>query len=197
MILSAEQVTKAIQNRRSIFPAQYSDEKVSDVVIEEMLENANWAPTHKLTEPWRFIVFTDAGLRKLADFQSELYRKESTSKGTFSDAKYTKLKEKPLKCSHIISIGMKRHDKKAIPVEEEIAAVSCAVQNMMLTAAAHGVGCYWGTGGITYYESAKEFFGLKEDDMFMGFLFIGKPKGDWPAGRRKSIKEKVYWVRSE
>jgi len=26
---------------------------VDNAIIQQMLENANWAPTHKLTEPWR------------------------------------------------------------------------------------------------------------------------------------------------
>ncbi len=42
-----EEVTKIIRGRRSQFPAQFKEnEPVADSIIEEILENANWAPTH-------------------------------------------------------------------------------------------------------------------------------------------------------
>ena len=159
-----------------------------------MLENANWAPTHKLTEPWRFVVFAGEGLKKLATFQSECYKKVTTSDGTFKEDRYQNLLTKPMESSHIIALGMKRDEKKSVPEWEELGAVFCAIENMYLTATAYGIGCYLSTGGITTFEEAKEFFGLGKEDKLLGFLNIGKPKGAMPEGRRKSIEEKVKWV---
>lgn len=193
--MEKQHISEFIRNRRSLYPAQYSDESVSEDIIREILENANWAPAHKRTYPWRFTVFSGEGRKKLAEFQSELYRKVSEQNGKFDENTYNKLKEKPLNASHIIAIGMKRDPKESVPEIEEIAAVSCAVQNMYLTASAYGLGSYWGTGGITYFEEAKEFFGLSGDDRFMGFFFIGKLRIDkWPAGIRKPYEEFVNWV---
>lgn len=187
------QVSELIRRRRSIYPAMYSDEPVKREIIEEMLENANWAPTHKMTEPWRFTVFTGEGLKKLAHFQSELYKKGSAEEGTFEEKQYQKLKEKPLICSHIIAIGMHRDPK--VPEMEELAATACAVQNMYLTATAYGIGCYWGTGGVTYMEQAKAFFNLGKNDKLLGFFHVGMLKNDyWPEGKRGSVEEKVVWV---
>lgn len=190
-----ELVNQAIRNRRSIYTSMFSGEIVDDQVIEQMLENANWAPTHKLTEPWRFIVFKEEGLKKLAIFQSELYKKVSERNGNYDQKKFDKLASKPLECSHIIAIGMKRHE--VVPEVEEVCSVAAAVQNMWITASARGVGCYWSTGGITFYEEAKLFFGLESQDQLLGFLFIGMPKSDkWPQGKRKPIADKVQWVSS-
>ena len=183
-----------VRNRRSIYPAQYSGESVPDSIIQEMLENANWAPSHGMTEPWRFIVYKGEGIRKLAAFQSDCYKKKATAAGNFDEVKFNKLATKPLLSSHIISIGMKREEKQRFPEIEEIEAVACAVQNMYLTATAHQVGCYWGSGGVTYDENAKPFFDLGEHDRLLGFLYVGMPKGEWPQGRRKPIAEKVKWV---
>lgn len=159
-----------------------------------MLENANWAPTHKLTEPWRFVVFTGDGLKKLAAFQGECYKQVTEAKGSFDQKKYEGLKSKPLECSHIIAIGMKRDEKKSVPEVEEIGAVFCAVENMYLTATAYGIGCYLSTGGVTNFEEAKEFFGLGKEDKLLGFLNVGMPKGLPGDGKRKPIDEKVKWV---
>ncbi|QSE98159.1 nitroreductase family protein [Fulvivirga lutea] len=188
-----EAVNEAIKNRRAIYTSMFSGKRVDDQIINQMLENANWAPTHKLTEPWRFVVFKGAGLQKLADFQSELYQSKSEKEGTFNPTQYEKLQSKPLECSHIIAIGMKRH--QVVPEVEEVCAVAAAVQNMWITASSYGVGCYWSTGGVTFYEEAKPFFGLDNEDKLLGFLFIGMPKSDkWPEGRRKSIQDKVTIV---
>ena len=190
------EISRLIRNRRSVFPAQYTGEIIRQEIIEEILENANWAPTNKLTEPWRFTVFTGEGLKKLGIFMAELYKDVSTNKGNFDEKKYYTLMNKPTLASHVIAIGMKRDELKRLPEIEEVEAVASAVQNMHLTAAAHGVGCYWGTGGITYFDEAKPFFDLGKEDKLLGFMFLGIPKGELQAGRRKPIGEKVNWVRN-
>ncbi|MDX5480034.1 MAG: nitroreductase [Cyclobacteriaceae bacterium] len=192
-----EEVNKFIRGRRSMFVAQFKEnDPVDDAIIEEILENANWAPTHKLTEPWRFTVFTGEGLKKLGNFQAELYKERASKSGNFIEATYQKLKENPLKASHVIIIKMKRDLKANLPVMEEISAVAMAVQNMYLTASAHGLASYWGTGGMTFWPEAKECLGLEEDDMMMGYFYVAKPATDrWPAGKRKPVQEKTDWVR--
>lgn len=183
-----------ISTRRSVFPKDYSGEKVNEEIIEQILKNAVWAPNHKMTEPWRFMVFTGDGLKKLAQFQSTLYREVTAKDGSYKEDRYQGLLTKPMKSSHIISIGMKRDEKKSLPEMEELGAVYCAVQNMYLTATAYGVGCYLSSGGVTYFEEAKEFFGLGKEDKLLGFLNVGVPKGELQEGKRKPLVEKVKWV---
>ncbi len=184
-----------IKSRRSVFPKDYTSEKVDDAIVQQMLENANWAPTHKLTEPWRFVVFTGDGLKKLAVFQGECYKKVTIADGTFREERYQNLLTKPMECSHIIAIGMKRDEKKGVPEVEEVGAVFCAIENMYLTATAYSIGCYLSTGGVTNFEEAKEFFGLGKEDKLLGFLNIGMPKGALLEGRRKNVEDKVKWVK--
>lgn len=195
MNFNPEEINKLVRQRRSIYPKDYTGATVPEAVIEQMLENANWAPNHKLTEPWRFVVFTGAGLKALAAIQSECYKQVTSANDTFKEDRYLALQTKPLECSHIIAIGMKRDEGKRLPEWEELGAVFCAVQNMYLTATAYGVGCYLGTGGITNFEEAKSFFGLGTEDKLCGFLYVGIPKGTVPDGRRKPITDKVKWVR--
>lgn len=185
-------VNELIRTRRSVYTNMFSGEPVDDAIIHEMLENANWAPTHRLTEPWRFIVFKGDGLKRLGELQAELYRSRNVD--SFNQDTFHKLKNKPLECSHVIAIGMHRDEQERVPEIEEICATACAVQNMWLTASAHRIGCYWSTGGVTFYEEARPFFGLGEKDLLLGFLFIGMPKTDkWPHGRRNPVAGKVKW----
>ncbi|GAB4130180.1 MAG: hypothetical protein OHK0045_20350 [Raineya sp.] len=185
-------INQLIQTRRSVYPEQFdSSRRIDDAIVWQLLENANYAPTHKKTEPWRFVVFTGEGLKKLADFQASLYKQKNEG-DKFSESTYRKLSENPLKASHIIAIGMKRHPQ--VPEIEEIEAVACAVQNIYLSATAYGIGGYWGSGGITYYPEAKEFFGLGEEDKLLGFFYLGHIAKPSPERIPKSIQEKVTWI---
>ena len=185
-------INSLMRARRSTFVPQFEPGKrIEDHIIWQLLENANRSPNHGHTEPWRFSVFCDGGLQKLADFQSELYKKEAGDK--FKNEKFEKLKSNPLKCSHIISIGMHKSEGAKIPELEEIEAVACAVENMYLTIAAYEVGGYWTTGGVTYFDSAKEFFGLGEKDKLLGFFYVGHIAVPSPMSKRFPVQEKVKW----
>lgn len=189
---SQQEFNNLIAKRRSVFQQNYSEEHVDDAIVKQMLENANWAPTHKLTEPWRFIVFTREGLKKLGALQAEVYQAATRADGSFKEERYQNLLTKSLQSSHIIVVGMKRNT--IVPEIEEIGAVFCAIQNMHLTAAAYGIGAYLSTGGITYFEEAKKVFGLRPEDKLIGFFHIGIPNGKPLEGRRKPVEEKVEWV---
>lgn len=183
-----------IQTRRTVKPEKFSERPVEDSIVERMLENANWAPTHGFTEPWRFWVFKGDGRYRLANFHANLYKTEKTEE-TFKESAHKKLYERPLMASHIIAIGMKRGDNPKIPEIEEIEATACAVHNMWLTAAAEGVGAYWNSGGMTYHEQMKTFFDLGSADRMLGFLYLGYPSNQWPKGKRTSeIADKTQWV---
>ncbi|UPL50714.1 nitroreductase family protein [Hymenobacter sublimis] len=190
--LSAAQVTQLIRGRRSMQPVLFEPGRVvPDELVRELLENATWAPTHKRTEPWHFVVFAGAGRQKLADFQVELYR--STAGPNLQESKLEKLTNNPLFSSHVIAIGLKRNPE--VPEVEEVAAVACAVQNLHLSAVAHGLAGFWSSGGVTYQPEAKPFFDLGPQDQLLGFFYLGYPKpGATARSTRRPLHEKVTWV---
>lgn len=192
-----DQFNQLVAHRRSVFPQDYTGEKVSDEMVNQILDNARWAPTHKMTEPWRFVIFSGDGINALAKFQSELYKTVTEKDGTFKEGRYQNLSTKPLLSSHIIAVLMIRDEKKSVPEVEEIGAVFCAIQNMYLTASAYGLGSYFSTGGVTYFPEAKEFFGLGDLDRLIGFFHLGIPKRTYPPGKRKPLEEVSHWIVSE
>lgn len=195
MNTTAEQFNELARNRRSVFPKQFVPGKqIPKEIIEQILINATWAPNHGQTEPWQFNVYSGEGLQTFAKIQSEIYKEKSGEK--FMQSQFEKLQQTPLLASHIISIGMKRTTTKRIPEIEDIEAVACAVQNMYLSVAAYGLGGYWTTGGITYYENVQHYFGLGEEDKLLGFFYIGCVETPSPSAKRKPLEEKVIWINS-
>ena len=180
-----------IRSRRSIFPPMYTGDKIEDDVVLSILENAIWAPNHRHTEPWRFVVMKQEQIPQLCSYGARWY-KEYTPKETFSELKYNKIQSKALSASHIIAICMKRDPEKRVPKWEEKAAVACAVQNMWLTVTALGLGSYWSTPA--YALQGASFFNLEEGEKCMGLFYLGVPKEDIQlAGKRDELKTKMRW----
>lgn len=192
--MAPDTLNDLIHQRRSVFPKEYTEASVDDAIVRQILENATWAPTHKLTEPWHFVVFTGPGLKKLANMQAACYKRVTEADGTYQEDRYQNLLTKPMLSSHIIAVCMKRDPKKSVPEVEEVGAVFCAVQNMYLTATAYGVGGYLSTGGVTYFEEAKDLFGLGSEDKLLGFFHLGMPRTLEQKSKRKPLDEKVKWV---
>ena len=193
MKYSLSEITEVIKNRRTIYPEFYSSRKVHKEIVENLLNNAIWAPNHGMTQPWRFKVFMSDGLNKLSEFQSKLYQEKFTG-DSFNEKKFYKLKEWPLKTSVVIAICMTPDPKGKIKEIEEIEAVACSVQNIMLSATAYGLGSYWSSGGVTYMDETKTFLDIEEKDKCLGFLYLGYPEGDWPKSQRRPIEYSTNWI---
>ena len=189
-----KEFNEIIQNRRSVYPYQFEDDKrIPDEIILQILENANRAPTHKLTQPWRFTVFSGKGLQTFADLQTEIYTKYAGE--NFKEKKLKNLKEYPLMSSHVIAVAMKRTTNIHIPEQEEIIATACAIENIYLSVTAYGLGGYLSTGGITYIEEAKSYLDLLPQDKLIGFFYLGYPKIlENPLSKSSSVNEKTKWI---
>ncbi|NBG67469.1 nitroreductase family protein [Acidiluteibacter ferrifornacis] len=169
------EVNQWIRNRRSLFPLQFDEtKKIKPDVILSILENANHAPSHKRTEPWRFIVFSEEALEQLFEEQIRIY-KHITPSEEFSEVKVKKMQMKARKVSHAIAIIVSYDEQQQVPKFEEEWAVACAVQNIYLSCESHGVGGYWGTGSLVLGVDFKHYLNLKENENCMGLFQLGIP----------------------
>lgn len=182
-----------IRSRQSIYPARYTGELIPDALIWELLENANAAPSHRHTEPWRFHVIAPAKLEAFADFYQARY-KQCTSPEKYNAKKYDKIKKKALQSSHILIVTMQRDRTESVPEWEELAAVACAVQNIYLSLGPMGLAGYWSSPGVVI-EKIGQFVDLKEGERCLGLFYLGLPKAELPPPVNKgAISEKVTWL---
>ena len=113
MRFNLSEVTELIRERRTIVPEQFSDRKVQKEQLELILNNAQWAPTHGNTQPWRFKVFMEEGREKLSDFLAKTYL-DITPKENQKDKSLAKLIKRPLQASAVIAVSMKRQETEKI-----------------------------------------------------------------------------------
>ena len=192
MKYNLSEITEIIKNRRTIYPQFYSSRKVHKEIIEHLLQNATWAPTHGMTQPWRFKVFTEESRKTLSDALSMLY-KELTPTENFREDKFAKMQARPFQASAAIVAYMKRGDNPKIPEIEEISSVACAIQNLCLTATAYGIGSFWSTPKIIYTKEMNNFLKISDEDKCLGIIYLGYPNDEWPKGQRKPIEYLTEW----
>ena len=195
MKYNLSEINDLMRMRRTIYPEQFSPRKVHKEQIELLLNNAQWAPTHGNTQPWRFKVFTELGLDKLSEFLGTTYLQQ-TPKEQQNDLKLAKLISRPLKSSVVIAICMERQKEEKIPEIEEIEAVACAIQNLHLSCTAYGLGGFWSTPKLIYTQQMNEFLALGEKDKCLGLFYIGYPSIDWPSSHRKPLEYNTEWINS-
>lgn len=189
-----ENISKIIQERRSIYPKEYTGQLLSDDIVRELLINANFAPNHKSNYPWRFKVMKGESLIQWLDFAADLYKKENAG-DRFKPEKYDKILFNKNKISHAIAIVCHREEESKTILNEDICAVAAAVQNMYLSLSAHEhAGGYWSTGLGTYSADMKQYFGLAEGDLLLGYFIIGHLEVKRTSGARKNIDNFVDWL---
>ncbi|HAD13072.1 MAG TPA: nitroreductase [Saprospirales bacterium] len=192
--MTLSEISLLIKSRRAVPPKFYTPGKSIDrSIIEQLLENANWAPTHKRTEPWRFKVFhSEESRQQLSEYMSEFYRK-NTPADLFSEEKMKGAGANPLRAGAVIAIVHKPDPAANLPEFEEIASVAMAIQNMWLSCAAIGLGGFWGSPKAALESS--EFLKLEAGERCLGFFYLAWH--EMPAevpGQRGSVDEKTTWV---
>lgn len=189
-----ETVATIIRERRTTKPGQMNGGIIPDDQVRELIALADWAPNHGGTEPWRFYIW--GGREKVDEFchqHAELY-KMNTPEESFNPTTYQNLATQGSKASHVMIAVMRRGGNEKIPVLEEIAATSAAIENLLLGAQALGVAAYWGSGGQAYKPSMKIWLGLREEDIVLGALYLGYTDAKREGSRKTPLDEKMHWM---
>lgn len=192
MKISADDITRVIRSRRSIYPENYNNREIPRECIETIVTNATWAPTHGMTQPWRFKVFRKKSKEDLCRYMEIAYM-ESTPTGKQNPDKLVKMKNRIARSSAVIVICMHRQADTRVPEHEDLAAVACAVQNMHLTCTAMGIGAFWSTGSPVTTPAFHQNLKLSTNQRCVGLFYMGFTDMDWPEGHRAPVSEICEW----
>ena len=184
--MNRETLNKIIRNRKTIYPVKFSDKEIPKYLINEILENAIHAPTHRMTQPWFFRVYKG----KSKDVLCEIIQKIDNEK--YSGVKINKFIEKVKLSDTIISICITKDESNRVPEWEEIAAVSMAVQNMWLSCYVNNIGSYWSTPALK--DDYAKNSGLNGNQKSLGFFFMGSYNHIETQKVREGLNSKVEWV---
>ena len=188
-------VIRAIETRRSV--GRVRQDPVPEELVERILESAVHAPNHKITEPWRFHVFTGKGRGELARARAETARLQAEAEGEDEEmaaGRISRERKKAFRAPVVIAV-ISAAGRDEVETLENYAACAAAVQNMQLTAHSLGLASMWRTGAVAYHDYMREFFGLGEGDTIVAYLYIGYPDMGERPRRRQPAREKTIWHR--
>lgn len=193
-IPSWQQIMFVMKNRRSIMPSKFTTTELEVSKIEKLLECASYAPTHKLTYPWRFIVIEKKSHHRLHSITYDIIKKHYESQPCLSrklQGLENDVEQRWNNVSHFIGICVKTSHK--VPEWEEICAVSCAVQNMLLMAPCLGIAGYWSSWHSETMSNPHmlDFLGMSAEngDLCLGFLVLGSPNTTTNILYERNIKD--------
>jgi len=150
--------------RRSI--REFTDEKVSDDDLKEIINAGIWAPSGLNNQPWRFVIIQD----------DEKRNQLSTT------TKYSRI---VLSAPALIAVYL---DTKAMydEVKDHQTAGAC-IQNMLLAIESLGLGAVWLGQILKKKDQVSELLGVTEDYDLMAVLAIGHPAHRNQKSTRKEL----------
>lgn len=160
-----------IKERRSI--KRFKDIPVPIDTIRSLLETSTWAPNHKMTQPWRFVVVHGDSRLKLAEATRafmEGKEKDPEKKKAAGQRGYNKLIGVPM----FVAVIMEENPNP-MTREEDYAATSALIQNFSLLAWEQGIGMIWETYGMIHSMEFREALGVKPGEKIIGSLHVGYP----------------------
>jgi len=185
-------VRTAIRTRRTVY--DYSDAPVTRAEIEEILESAIWAPNHKLTNPWSFYVFSGQVKERLARLRGELKRSKFDDAGSAQAVKSYRKAYHQLASAPYAVLVCQRLSDDPVRLEEDLLAVGCAIQNMMLMAQSLGIGTFWGTGPLINHAETFKTLGVPDGHRAIGMVILGRPAQAVLPPQRAPVASRSTWI---
>ena len=163
--------------------------------IERLLAAAVRAPNHKLTEPWRFAVVTGEAKRRFAEIRrAHRAQKFDDSESPDAKARIDKTYREHVETPAFVFV-MAAVSDDPVRREEDYGAVMMAIENLLVAAAADGIGSMLRTGGIMDHQDVKALVGVPDGYRIVGIVSLGYlASAPEPTIRRKPLSEVVNWL---
>jgi len=182
------------RTRRTVKPNMIdSSREVDRRLLLEILEDANWAPTHGVTQPWRFHVFVGDARPTLGDALMSIYDRITPSDEVRQE-KRAKLRSNCDQAPVIIAVAARVEPDGKISTLDELCATACAVQNLLLSSHQRGLGSFWSTSTVGCSREFLTWLGLDSTHHALGLVYLGYPKeGCIPNATRIPLTERVVF----
>lgn len=157
---------EALRRRRSV--REYSGRKVDQKLLEQLVDAGRLAATARNEQPWEFVVVTEKeALKKLAGI---------TDHGKFLAGAQAAIAVFCKDTKYYLEDG------------------SAATQNILIAAAALGLGSCWIAGDKKpYSESIKEALGVPAEYRLISLVSLGYPAGPVPAPQKRELEQLLHW----
>lgn len=155
------ELAKIIRERRSV-KKNYSNKEVTEELVLDLLDDAIWAPTHGMRQPWRFIF---VGQDQKADFAKKI---ASTYPEERQENREDYLNEPN---AHLVVIMEELEKQKQW--EDNYGATASMIHNFSLLAWEQKLGSVWKTNPHIYDPKVKDILNVGDNEKIVGFIHLG------------------------
>jgi coenzyme F420-0:L-glutamate ligase / coenzyme F420-1:gamma-L-glutamate ligase len=174
-----------LRSRRSI--RTYTEQPVSNGLVRELLETAVYAPSAHNAQPWRFIILTEEEQKHdLADAMGQAWMAELERDHIPKNVRWQTVNasvERFANAPVLILACLAMEDMETYPdgerqrTERDLAvqSLAAAVQTLLLTAHAEGLGACWFCAPIFCKPAVREALGIPVEVEPQALITLGYP----------------------
>lgn len=163
-------ILELIKTRRSI--RKFSQEHVSDDVINSIMEAGTWAPSGLNNQPWKFAVIRDNHLKKEL---SHLTHYSATV----------------LNANALIAVFLDH--SLSYDRTKDAQAIGACIQNMLLYIHSVGLGAVWLGQILKNRDRVLELIEGPADHELMAVIALGHPAVKAGKGNRRALDQTVFF----
>lgn len=154
-------LAQIIRERRAV-KKHYNDKAVEESFVKSLLEDAIWAPTHGMRQPWRFVFIPKS---EIPEFAKKIA-------ATYPDEKQADRERYMNEPNAILAVIMEEPD---IPKQwdENFGATASMIQNLWLLAWEQKLGMVWKTNPHNYRKEVQDLLGVKDNEKLVGLIHMG------------------------
>ena len=165
--LVTDTVHHNIHQRQSV--GQLLEPAPSAEQLEKAFQAALTAPDHHRLKPTRFVVIS-ADQRKMF---GELLSDALADLGETDAVSLERVKNHPARAPLLVLALTQFQPHAKVPHFEQVLSTGAAIQNLLLSLQAQGFSSIWRSGAMVESKLLKQSFGLAEDDLIAGIIYIG------------------------
>lgn len=142
--------------------------------LDTMFRAALRAPDHARLRPWRFITVSGEGRHALGELMVKAALEDQPD---LSPEAIARTRGLPLRAPTLILCVCHIQEHAKVPPVEQKMSLGAATGNLLLAAHAQGLGAMWRTGALCYHPVLAEGLELAENEVLLGFVYVGTPAG--------------------
>jgi nitroreductase len=160
--------------------------------IARLLEAATWAPNHRMTQPWRFVVLAGDERERFGNHLAT-WLESDAAPPTVTPRFIESTRKKAVRAPIVIAVIQRGTPDNPEIDREDYAACCCATENLLLAAHAEGLAARWSTGEMAVMPPSLEFFRVGPDDRIVALLYVGYPPEGAAPQRAERPAPVVDW----
>ncbi len=169
----ASSALNLLATRKSASVKAMGDPGPNEQELQRILTIAVRVPDHGKLAPWRFILIAGEARE---EFGALLARRWQTLHPGHGEEALAFQRGLPLRAPVMLALVSRAAPHPKIPEWEQQLSAGAVGQNILLAAAALGIGCQWNTDWFAYDSHIAGELGLDANERIAGFFYLGRPR---------------------